>query len=186
MSKTSNSGKSDRLGYGSALGTQKWTCSFPNNTIFSSDLAMSGSPSNKVCKPDLVAAGVDDLHDVRRQRVLLPVPDGVGDLAALGGDAVVLPEDTPVPVRHLLQLLLHPVPVVPALLGLLLTNLLQSDPEGWEGERGVLRVMKPWLGLDRILLMLTKWPRNNKKNSSKVYFNSKREIIKTQENSDGA
>ena len=93
---------------------------------------MSGFSPQWVWKADLVAAGVDDLHDVRWQRVLLPVADGVGDLAALGGDAVVLPEDTPVPVRHLLQLLLHPVPVVPALLGLLLAHLLQSDPEGGE------------------------------------------------------
>lgn len=62
------------------------------------------------------------------QLVLLPVPDGVRDLSSLGGDAVVLSEDSPVSVRHLLQLLLRPVSVVPALLGFLLTHLLQSCP----------------------------------------------------------
>ena len=79
-------------------------------------------------RTDLVAAVVDDLHDVGRQRVLLPVANGVGDLASLGGDAVVLAEDSPVPVTHLLQLLLGPVAVVPALFGLLLALLLQSHP----------------------------------------------------------
>lgn len=64
-----------------------------------------------------------------RQRILLPVPDGVGDLASLGGDAVVLSEDSPVSVRHLVQLLLRPVSVVPALLSFLLTHLLQSRSE---------------------------------------------------------
>lgn len=63
------------------------------------------------------------------QRILLPVPDGVGDLASLGGDAVVLSEDSPVSVRHLVQLLLRPVSVVPALLSFLLTHLLQSRSE---------------------------------------------------------
>lgn len=81
---------------------------------------------------DLIATLVDDLHDVGGQAVLLPVADGVGDLAALGGDAVILPEDSPVAVRHLLQLLLGPVPVVPALLRLLLPHLLQPQP----GRRG--------------------------------------------------
>lgn len=60
------------------------------------------------------------------QRILLPVPDGVRDFASLGGDAVVFSEDSPVSVRHLIQLLLRPVSVVPALLGFLLTHLLQS------------------------------------------------------------
>ena len=78
---------------------------------------------------DLVATLVDDLQDVIRQRVLLPVPDGVRDLSSLGGDAVVLSEDSPVSVRHLVQFLLGPVSVVPALLGLLFTHLLQSHPE---------------------------------------------------------
>lgn len=78
---------------------------------------------------DLVAAFVDDLQDVCRQRILLPVPDGVGDLASLGGDAVVLSEDSPVSVRHLVQLLLRPVSVVPALLSFLLPHLLQSRSE---------------------------------------------------------
>lgn len=64
-----------------------------------------------------------------RQRILLPVSDGVGDLASLGGDAVVLPEDSPVSVRHLVQLLLRPVSVVPALLCFLLAHLLQSGSE---------------------------------------------------------
>lgn len=77
----------------------------------------------------LIATLVDDLQDVSRQRILLPVPDGVGDLASLGGDAVVLSEDSPVSVRHLVQLLLRPVSVVPALLSFLLTHLLQSRSE---------------------------------------------------------
>lgn len=77
----------------------------------------------------LVATFVDDLQDVCRQRILLPVPDGVGDLASLGGDAVVLSEDSPVSVRHLVQLLLRPVSVVPALLRFLLAHLLQSRSE---------------------------------------------------------
>lgn len=78
---------------------------------------------------DLVSTFVDDLQDVCRQRIFLPVPDGVRDLSSLGGDAVVLSEDTPVSVRHLLQLLLRPMSVVPALLWLLLAHLLQSYPE---------------------------------------------------------
>lgn len=78
---------------------------------------------------DLVSTFVDDLQDVCRQRVLLPVPDGVRDLSSLGGDAVVFSEDTPVSVRHLLQLLLRPMSVVPALLCLLLAHLLQSYPK---------------------------------------------------------
>jgi len=78
---------------------------------------------------DLVATAVDDLQDVVGQRILLPVPDGVGDLSSLGGDAVVLSEDSPVSVRHLFQLLLGPMSVVPALLRFLLTHLLQSYPE---------------------------------------------------------
>lgn len=64
------------------------------------------------------------------QLILLPVPDGVGDLPSLGGDAVILPEDSPVSVCHLIQLLLGPVPVVPALLSFLLSHLLQSRPVG--------------------------------------------------------
>lgn len=68
------------------------------------------------------------------QRVLLPVSDGVGNLASLGGDAVVLSEDSPVPVGHLIQLLLRPVSVVPALLGLLLAHLLQSCPTRRDGQ----------------------------------------------------
>lgn len=87
----------------------------------------------EVLTADLVATVVDDLHDVWGQVVLLPVPDGVGDFATLGGDTVILPEDTPVPVRHLLQLLLGPVSVIPPLLGLLLTHLLQQHPEKQEG-----------------------------------------------------
>lgn len=78
---------------------------------------------------DLVATAVDDLQDVIGQRILLPVPDGVRDLSSLGGDAVVLSEDSPVSVRHLVQLLLRPMPVVPALLCFLLAHLLQSYPE---------------------------------------------------------
>lgn len=64
-----------------------------------------------------------------RQGILLPVPDGVRDLASLGGNAVVLSEDSPVSVRHLIQLLLRPVSVIPALLSFLLSHLLQSGPE---------------------------------------------------------
>lgn len=78
---------------------------------------------------DLVATFVDDLQDVCGQRILLPVPDGVRDLSSLGGDAVVLSEDSPVSVCHLVQLLLRPMSVVPALLGFLLTHLLQSCSE---------------------------------------------------------
>lgn len=77
----------------------------------------------------LVATFVDDLQDVGRQGILLPVPDGVRDLASLGGNAVVLSEDSPVSVRHLIQLLLRPVPVIPALLSFLLSHLLQPGPE---------------------------------------------------------
>lgn len=84
---------------------------------------------------DLVTALVDDLQDVCGQRILLPVSDGVGNLASLRGDAVVLPEDSPVSVGHLIQLLLRPVSVVPALLGLLLAHLLQSCPERRDGQR---------------------------------------------------
>lgn len=86
--------------------------------------------------PDLVTTAIDDFNDVWGHGVLFPVPDGVGDLASLGGDAVVLPKDSPVPVCHLLQLLLRPVSVVPPLLGLLLTDLLQPHP----GERARLSV----------------------------------------------
>lgn len=64
-----------------------------------------------------------------RQGILLPVPDGIRDLASLGGNAVVLSEDSPVSVRHLIQLLLRPVSVIPALLSFLLSHLLQSRPE---------------------------------------------------------
>lgn len=78
---------------------------------------------------DLIAAFVDDLQNVCRQRVLLPVPDGIWDFSSLGGDAIILSEDSPVSVCHLVQLLLRPVSVIPALLGLLLTHLLQSCPE---------------------------------------------------------
>lgn len=84
---------------------------------------------------DLVTAFVNDLQDVRGQRILLPVSDGVGNLASLGGDAVVLSEDSPVPVGHLVQLLLRPVSVVPALLGLLLAHLLQSRPTSRGGQQ---------------------------------------------------
>lgn len=66
---------------------------------------------------------------MRGQRVLLPVPDGVWNLSSLGGDAVVLSEDSPVSVRHLIQLLLRPMSVIPALFGFLLTHLLQSCSE---------------------------------------------------------
>lgn len=62
------------------------------------------------------------------QSILLPVPDGVRDLSSFGGDAVILSEDSPVSVCHLVQLLLRPVSVVPTLLGFLLTHLLQSRP----------------------------------------------------------
>lgn len=86
-------------------------------------------------RTDLVTALVDDLQDVCGQRVLLPVSDGVGNLASLGGDAVVFSEDSPVSVGHLIQLLLGPVSVVPALLGLLLAHLLQPCPERRGGQR---------------------------------------------------
>lgn len=78
---------------------------------------------------DLVTAFVNNLQNVCWQRILLPVSDGVGNLATLCGDAVVLSEDSPVSVGHLIQLLLRPVSVVPALLGLLLAHLLQSCPK---------------------------------------------------------
>lgn len=88
----------------------------------------------------LVATFVDDLQDVSGQSVLLPVPDGVRDLSSLGGDAVILSEDSPVSVRHLVQLLLGPVPVVPALLGFLLPHLLQSCPaeKHWSNQQVLL------------------------------------------------
>lgn len=50
----------------------------------------------------LIATLIDDLQDVRGQRRVFPGPDGIGDLATFGGDAVVLSEDPPVPVRHLI------------------------------------------------------------------------------------
>lgn len=50
----------------------------------------------------LVSTLIDDLQDVRGQRRVFPGPDGIGDLATFGGDAVVLSEDPPVPVRHLI------------------------------------------------------------------------------------
>lgn len=76
--------------------------------------------------PHLVATFVNNLQDVRGQWGVLPGTDGVGDLASLGRDAVILPEDSPVPVRHLIQFLLRPVPIIPALLGLLFTQLAQA------------------------------------------------------------
>lgn len=69
----------------------------------------------------LVATLVDDLQDVRRQGRVFPGTDGVGDLASLGCDAIILPEDTPVSVCHLIQFLLRPMSIIPTLLGLLFT-----------------------------------------------------------------
>lgn len=83
----------------------------------------------KQTQADLIATLFDDLQNVWRQGILLPVADGVGDLSSFGRDAVVLSEDSPVSVYHLLHLLLRPVPVVPALLGLLLSDLLQPQSE---------------------------------------------------------
>lgn len=93
-----------------------------------SPLPPSPGPLKAPSRAHLVATLVDDLQDVGGQGGVLPGADGVGDLAPLGGDAVILAEDAPVPVRHLVQLLLGPVPVVPALLGLLLPQLPQPCP----------------------------------------------------------
>lgn len=76
----------------------------------------------------LVATLIDDLQDVWRQRRVFPGSDGIGDLATFGGDAVVLAEDPPVPVRHLIQLFLGPMPIIPALLGFLLSKFAESRP----------------------------------------------------------
>lgn len=76
----------------------------------------------------LVATLIDDLQDVWGQRRVFPGPDGIGDLATFGGDAVVLTEDPPVSVRHLIQLLLGPMPIIPALLGFLLAKFAESCP----------------------------------------------------------
>lgn len=69
-----------------------------------------------------------------RQRRVFPGSDGIGDLATFGGDAVVLTEDPPVPVCHLIQLLLGPMPIIPALLGFLLTKFAESCPGAGHGE----------------------------------------------------
>lgn len=52
--------------------------------------------------PHLVATLIDDLQDVWGQRRVFPGSDGIRDLATFGGNAVVLTEDPPVPVRHLI------------------------------------------------------------------------------------
>lgn len=62
---------------------------------------MSGLLSQSA-PPYLVATLIDDLQDMWGQRRVLPGPDGIGDLATFGGDAIVLSEDPPVPVRHLI------------------------------------------------------------------------------------
>ena len=77
---------------------------------------------------DLVANFVDNFHNLLGQRRLLPAAQWVGDLASLRADVVVLLEDAPVALRHPLQLLLLPVPVVEALFCLLLRQLLQTIP----------------------------------------------------------
>lgn len=73
----------------------------------------------------LIAAFLNNLQNVWRQQVLLPVADRVGDLSSFGCDAVVFSKDSPVSVGHLIKLLLRPVPVIPALFGFLLTDLLE-------------------------------------------------------------
>jgi hypothetical protein len=77
----------------------------------------------------LVATLINDFQDMRGQRRIFPGPDGIGDLATFGGDAVIFTEDPPVPVRHLIQLLLGPMAVIPALLGLLFAKFAESCSE---------------------------------------------------------
>lgn len=52
--------------------------------------------------PHLVATLINNLQDVWGQRRVFPGSDRIGDLATFGGDAVVLTEDPPVPVCHLI------------------------------------------------------------------------------------
>lgn len=52
--------------------------------------------------PYLVATLINDLQDVGGQRRVFPGSDGIGDLATFSGNAVVLAEDPPVPVCHLI------------------------------------------------------------------------------------
>lgn len=81
-----------------------------------------------VC-PYLVATLINDFQDMRGQRRIFPGPNRIGNLATFGGDAIVFPKDPPVPVRHLIQLLLGPVAIIPALLGFLLTKFAESCSE---------------------------------------------------------
>lgn len=50
----------------------------------------------------LVATLINDFQDMWGQRRVFPGPDGIGDLATFGGDAIVFTEDPPVPVCHLI------------------------------------------------------------------------------------
>merc|ERR550519_881100 len=64
----------------------------------------------------LVPDVVDNLEDLLGQATLVPAPDGVGDVASLHGNAVILAENPPVPLYHMLQCLCGPVTIVEFLL----------------------------------------------------------------------
>mmetsp|Transcript_9798 Transcript_9798/g.35907 ORF Transcript_9798/g.35907 Transcript_9798/m.35907 type:complete len:538 (+) Transcript_9798:305-1918(+) len=59
----------------------------------------------------LVAHLFDGALDRHREGALLPVADGVGQAASLGGDVEVLAEDAPVALGHLVERLVRPVRV---------------------------------------------------------------------------
>ena len=76
--------------------------SVPKLSVYPLEHGNTSGLLGQAVPPYLVPALIDDLQDVRGQRRVFPGPDGIGDLATFGGDAVVLSEDPPVPVRHLI------------------------------------------------------------------------------------
>lgn len=71
----------------------------------------------------LVSALVNNFQNMWRQDGVNPGANRIGNFAAFGCNAVVLPKDTPISVCHFIKLFLRPMSVIPALLGFFLPQL---------------------------------------------------------------
>lgn len=82
-----------------------------------------------VTTPHLVSNLVYDVEQLARKAGLLPEADGVGDPASFAADVEIFLEDSPVPLLHVLQGFLRPMPLVPLGLSLSFSHVFQPLPE---------------------------------------------------------